>query len=340
MKEMNALVYPVSFVPADVVKLLSPLFDMVELILPSDLNLAKTENLLGEYGNRVKLNAFATGEPDQEGRYRAIIKDFKSWAAQIGLGIGTTASALYESVQSGVPQDIQAITQAIKGRSEEDPLLEARIFLEFALEYDLEQQELERELRDISKKAERIETIMAGPEKELEGQQYGVTPHAMEPFYRRTTQVKRRLEAWYNLYVARADEISPSAMPLGIGIEVKDNIDKAYEAVMDKEPALEIARLDIAGLSSLDEEQIKRVKAAVGWITGQLSGEPDDASFKEIKQEAASLEELLPAKDLSPCLALTHYPAAKWADLLAESVKHGTRGTSGPVQANWSFYLY
>ena len=338
MKEMKALIYPVSFVPVNIVKLLEPLFDKIELLLPSDLNLDKIKMLLESVQDRVKF--IYPPNPDQQDNYNNIIKDFKTWASQIGLGLGTTAAAIYESIQAGGPQEIQAITDAIKGRSEGDPLVEARAFLEFALEYDLEQEELERELKSLSKKAEDIEVLMAGPEKELDGQAYGAAPQQLEPFYRRITQPKRRLEAWYQLLHGCKDQIEGSVMPLGISIEVKDVIDKAYEAMMDKELPVEIARLNISAIPDLDTEKQANIKMRIGWIAEQLTSEPDDTLFKEIQQEAAELEKLLPPKDDRPCLSLTYYPNANWLDLFVKSTEHEKKDTDMILNVNWSFYLY
>lgn len=340
MKENNALIYPVSFVPAKIVEQLSILFDKLELLLPSDLNRSKIEELLGEYAKWVKLTSVPFSSEEEQDNYKAIVKDFKAWASQVGLGMGTTASALYESVTSGFTHDVQTITDAIKGRSQEDPLLEARLFLEFALEYDLEQEMLVSELKDLSKEAERIEAIMAGPGKKLDGQYYsGASPQPLEPFYRRVTQVKKRLEAWHRLYLACASKSALFTMPLGISLEVKDVIDETYESMMDKELPLEIFKIGLSGLSKLSEEEHDTVKAAIHWITSQLSTEPVDSIFKEIEQEAAKLEELLP-QDQSPCLALTHYPSVHWIELLAGKLQKEEGMPDFYTKANWSFYLY
>ncbi len=340
MKMIEALVYPVSFVPAEIVSQLSTLFNQLELLLPSDLNRAKITDLLGESARLVRLTAVPFESEKELDKYEAMMKDFKAWASQIGLGMGTTASALYESVRSGFPHDIQAITDVLKGQSRQDPLLEARLFLEFALEYDLEQELLEGELRDISKKAEKIETIMAGPDKDLEGTHYGVPPQTLEPFHRRITQVKGRLEAWFRLYMACCQKCALFASPLGVGIEVKDVIDETYESTMGKELPLEIFKIGLASLSRVDEKERETVIAAISWITSQLSEEPVEAVFKEIEQEAAKLEDMLPAQDRSLCLTLTHYPGAKWIDLMAGGSKKQKEHPFFATKANWSFYIF
>ncbi len=334
MGRLPALLYPVSYPKRHIRRYIAGFFDELHVLLPSEGR--------GEPGEMAGEDepALITHVPLPLGErlswFQSLVKDWQQWAHQLGLGPEGTDASVVEAASRMVEESIQSIMSSIKGGEEGDDYLDAQVFLELAYELDVREDELSGELQEISCREEGLKDLLAGPRVSEHGRQ-GRRPVRVEP----VVQVAKRLCAWARLF-ARWRHRPGGLCPVGEGINARDYMDSAYEA-MKRAPSYTLLSLDLSceGCTPGERGTLKQLLAS---LTGLLPGCEDPASDPGVQEAAGRINELwyrgaTPAS--GPSLVLTAYPGAGWQEVLARASRMDPSRFSpqGGDRCGFSFFL-
>lgn len=346
MNRLHSLIYPVTYTGFNIIRRLSGIFQRLTILVPAEDCTSSDQTFRPE---GIILSSVA---PSPFGErlpwFNGFIGSITGWARDVGLGKGLDSQPIGDSLKDD--ESIPAIIEALEKEGRKDPLLEAQIFLRLAHDLDQREDETERALAMLKTKETLLKDIL-----------HGVTSAPDEPgrlFLEpdettwTVSMPLKRLAAWSELW-ERADADIHEASPTGIGIDVKDLMDKAYEASA-KELAIDLLALKLPrdpsacakawpGMEKGFEDLINAVYMSAKETSQRPQREAEDA-VDRIKQEASRLsalwDSLTVGVEYGPILGLTLYPRVSFGELLFKA-----SGRPGPAsvdsgQTGWSFYLY
>ncbi len=223
--ETKTIIFPVTFPLHTNLFLLSIVFDIVKILLPSEDTTPPKINE-DEY---IKPFSIETDVPiplgDKLDWFRQTLYAWESWASQIGLGEGISAMNLVQAAKSSGESSIQDIIGSIKHSPKVDELSEAQLFLALAHKFDLHEDQLSRELEQLENAQQRIKSLLKDPIIESKEK-----PHVNIPLVKEPVNIQQRMKFWTKLFLQyKGDEI-----PTGIGLECQDIVERAYEIATSK----------------------------------------------------------------------------------------------------------
>jgi len=223
--ETKTLIFPVTFPIHTNLFLLSIVFDVVKILLPSE-DATPPQINENEY---IKPFSIETDIPiplgDKLDWFRQTLYAWETWASQIGLGEGISAINLVQAVKSSDESNIQDIISSIKHSPQVDELSEAQLFLALAHKLDLHEDQLSRELEQLESAQQRIKSLLKDSIIESKGKNKIDIPLVKEP-----VNAQQRMKFWTKLFLHyKGDEI-----PTGIGLECQDIVERAYEIATSK----------------------------------------------------------------------------------------------------------
>ncbi len=320
----KALLFPINLPPYFLTPTLRSLFDTLLILPPSRKSLKQIEETTGERGWIEALQAPWLEEADEE--FDDMVKAWRQWAGEIGLGAGTNSQLLLNATASR-SETVGSILDELKGIKKSNPILEARLTLQLALDYDLEQYKLDEEMCRLAQKEDSLRRIV-GPDKgEEEGE---LLPDSMAPSFTPVPQIEKiaeRCRAWSMCW--RACERGVPGLLLGVGLDTKDIVDKRYERLArGRSQGLPVELLDLT--MPLEKEKANRAGALLG---GLLSG-PLMATSRLKEQggdRKAACEEItetwpFKGEQIGPRLLLTIYEGVDIDTLLGGNHAEATAG--------------
>ncbi len=332
MGELSALLYPATYPKRHVRHYLSLLFDDLHLLLPSEGS--KDQVIQAAEEDEIHVEAHVPLPLGEKlDWFQSLVRDWQQWAQQLGLGQDITDASVAEAASYIMEESLQSIINSIKGPDRDDKDLEAQIFLELALELDMREDELSRDMNEIFSREETLKDLLAGPADF--GRRKGArSALRIEPL----TQGFRRLAAWARLYAKLGKDMNFS--PVGEGINTKDFIDGAYEA-LKKEPAQDILALDLSLYTRNSLPDSHALRPLIQELLQNISAAENPGKNPRIEELT---EEVLrvwrqPEQPLGPNLVLTAYPGVPWRDLLSKAARLESVPSSSNGACGYSFHL-
>ena len=318
MDQLEAILYPRCFLKTKLGSFLSLFFKQIVILSPSELDSDKIKS--NDFGH-LSLSVIpwvASPLGDEAKELDAGIKALTSWGEQLGLGQSVTFETFYSALSSSQDEEVRSVMNALKGKDQEDIIMAARAFLSLSVEADKREDELDREIELVEKRAKHISQLVEDGSLVDEKKGY----YFVEPL----SKARERLRAWARLFVSASHR--PGAWPVGESIAIKDLLDAAYEGVSGGKIAQDIMTVYLPQ----DEELIKnddlrfRSRGLFADLlevldSGCKSGDLlENGEFKELSR---ALDETLDSKKWEklqgPRLVFTFYPGVNWLDVMAEA---------------------
>ncbi|MGQ9812748.1 MAG: hypothetical protein ACUVQ2_05025 [Dissulfurimicrobium sp.] len=352
MNRLHSIIYPVTYTGFNIMRRLSGIFQRLTILIPAE-DCTSSNQVFGS--EEIILSPVAPcpfGE--RLSWFNGFIESITRWARDVGLGKGLDSQLARDFLKDD--ESIPAIIDALGKEGRKDPLLEAQIFLRLA--HDLDQQEDETELALVMLKTK---------EASLKDILHGVSSASDEPerpFHEpnettwTVSMPLKRLASWSELW-ARADADSHEALPIGISIDVKDLMDKAYESLAN-ESAIDLLALKLPRDPSTCakvwpdiEDGFEELAKAVSMLrkeAGKVPGKEAEEAICRLKEMASRLsaqwDSLTSGITYGPSLGLSLYPKTSFGELLfkASNIRLSASENSAHVahidRAGYSFYLY
>ncbi|MGB9711918.1 MAG: hypothetical protein ACP5J5_02855 [Dissulfurimicrobium sp.] len=340
MNQMHGVVYPVTYLGFNLKGHLSRMFSRLTAIIPAEDCMPFSASSDPSSMKLSYISPCPLGDRLQW--FNGFIRSITSWARDVDL----------EAINLGGLLDSESIPEIITSlkKSRKDPLLKAQILLRLAHNHDRNEDEAEESLVRLKTKEMVLKDILLG--EPAIGRGTGPDKMAQRPLATTVTVSipSKRLAAWSELWTrANLEGVSP----VGIGIDVKDLMDKAYESLTGT-PAIDLLALKLPIDPSIDVSARPEIKkgledlaAAVSLLTKETTeGLRDGAEgvADRLKQDALRLsglwDGLINGMECGPIIGLSLYPRVSFDELLlkASGGCPPTPGHNG--QTGWSFYLY
>ncbi len=318
MNQLEGILYPRCFLKTKLGAFLSFFFKQIVILSPSELDSDKIKsNDFGHLSLTVRpWVASPLGEEAKE--LDAGIKALTSWGEQLGLGQNVTFETYYSALSSSQDEEIKSVMNALKGKDHEDIIMAARAFLSLSVEADKREDELDREIELVEKRARHISELVEDSTLVDNKRDY----YFVEPI----RKARERLRAWARLFAIANSR--PWAWPIGESIAIKDLLDAAYEGLSGGRIARDIVTLYLPQ----DEELLKnddlrfRSRGLFADLLGILESgckNGDLQDNEELKELVRALDETLDSKKWEmlhgPRLVFTLYPGVTWSDVMVEA---------------------
>ncbi len=349
--QLEPLIFPVNFLRHNVIRTLELFFTRVSVICPTeDPELSPCRP--GNISTPLYINRICTSPLDKRiKKFRKMLEQMRVWGEQMGLDNKTVAESVHTDAFKPAGESISSILSSIKKKKPEDPLMRARVFLQIALENDMQDDLLDMELLQLEKKKKQLTDIMGG---DPHGEETGITPqpetappdiHGIKIL----NMPQKRLNSWMKL-AGRYEDAPLDSWPLGQSVAVKDILDKAYEKATGN-TALELLNIHLPG--ELDDPELgpklkEGISKLLDYLMKELAGGGDHKVADEelIKNICHRLEVSVDAKKSrkspGPVFNLTLYPGMHMDDLMPLAAGVKKRKKPPRLFAKWcygSFYL-
>ena len=273
------------------------------------------------------------------------------WGEQMGLDNRSVAESIHTEAFQPAAESISSILSSMKKKKVGDQLLKTRVFLQTALENDVQDDLLEIEINKLEEKRQKLTEIMGGdpheedpaariPDEPAPANLYGIKMLNMP---------QKRLKAWMKL-ANRYSDTSLDTWPIGESIAVKDIVDRAYEKATGG-MAVELLNLRLPTEIS-DPEMKPKITEGIAKLMDELKDELSRRDGSEIAQNEliknichrieVSIDHRNVEKRLGPTFNLTVYPGMHMDDLLPLAAGLKKRKKPPRLFAKWcmgSFYL-
>ncbi len=334
MAELRAILYPVTYPKRHIRGHLSRFFKEIHVLLPSEKNVTGSVANGDNAGIAPVIAHVPVPLGDRREWFEAILKDWQQWASQIGLGREGTDAAVMEAASYAMEESLQSIVASIKGTEQDDEDLKARLFLELALELDMREDELSSDLHEVAFREKKLKDLLAGPagpgRQKAQNNREAVAPLA---------QGKRRLRAWARLYAQWKD--APELCPVGEGINIKDEMDQAYESLR-RQPAVEILSLDMSSPAPEDPTACDQARSIMMKLVKKIQKAECHGGHREDVEDLCRKIQVAwgGSEDApGPRLVLTAYPGITWQGLLKAVARLDTSVETAEEACGYSFYL-
>ncbi len=349
--QLEPLIFPVNFLRHNVIRTLELFFKRVSVIcLTEDPELSPC--MPGNISSPLYINRICPAPLEKGlGKFRKMLEQMRVWGEQMGLDNKTVAEAVHTDAFKPAGESISSILSSIKRKKADDPLLRARIFLQIALENDMQDDLLEMELLKLEKKKKQLTDIMGGdPHDEETGLTMPPDSAAANIHgIRMLNMPQKRLNAWMKL-AGRYAGASLDSWPLGQSVATKDLLDKAYEKATGN-TASELLNIHLPG--EIDDTEpgtklMEGVSKLLDYLMKELAdgGDQEIAHDELIKNICHRLEvSVNPKKSMrspGPVFNLTLYPGMHMDDLMPLAAGVKKRKKPPRLFAKWcygSFYL-
>lgn len=227
---MNPLIFPITYLEPSLLRILSIFFKTATVLLPAERIFKATDsNIDADISVMLKEETpFLLNNRLED--FKATLKALQNWGSGIGLDVRFSAQALLQ-LEKSTAEMTHNIISALKG-SDEDDFVQALLLLGLAHERDRTDAEVNMDMTMLEQKQNLIRLALNGatdlPElPELHNAHDAQTPSARLIPYQPPENIYARLKPWAML----AKHFSNAqAVPLGIGIDLKDRFDVACEA--------------------------------------------------------------------------------------------------------------
>ena len=348
---IEPLIYPVNYLRHNTINALSLIFKSVSVLSPTEdeeLSPAMAPGMsTGMYVHRI-----VTSPLDKKlKRFRKILEQMRTWGRQMGLDNKSVAESVHTDAFQPASESISAILSSIKKKKVEDPLLKTRVFLQVALENDMQDDLLEIEIKRLEEKRHKLTEIMGGDPHEEEPSAAIPTEPPPPHLYgiKMLNMPEKRIKAWMKL-ANRYKDVPLDTWPLGESIAVKDIVDRAFEKATGT-TAVEILNLRLPP-EVTDPGLKQKLTDGMAKLVDELKDEltkrdgNDIARNELIKNICHRIEVSVDRKKLEkrpgPTLNLTVYPGMHMDDLLPLAAGLKKRKKPPRLFADWcmgSFYL-
>ncbi len=320
---LNALVYPATFPRRHTARRLSQVFDRLTVLLPA-------ENLTVTLPDDLPIDTIVPSP--LEGRlswFDRLIKDWKAWAQETGLGTGVTAQVLLRTWKHSSAESFEEIMASLNKKDVSDPLLEARILLRIAHEVDEEDDRLDRELASVSGLEKDLRAALQG-----ETLDEGIPIDTGLPSIPPLDRPEPRVRAWSE--IACRAELN-GLLPVGEGMDVKDLLDRAYEDLAPGSFPHDLMRIRLPlalDVRPMDEPEIRKTFVSLVRALVEKGDETPEAAFDLEKR----LSELTQIHGEGPELRLTVYTKRSFQEVLSRAAGRPWKKAETP-QTGFSFFL-
>ncbi len=321
--DLNALLYPATFPRRHTARRLSQVFDRLTVLLPA-------ENLTVTHFDDLPIDTIVPAP--LEGRlswFDRLIKDWKAWARETGLGTGVTAQVLLKTWKHGSAESLEEIMASLSGKDVSDPLIEARILLRLAHEIDEEDDRLDLELASVSRLEKDLRASLQG-----ESADEGLPRDAGLPSIPPLDRPGPRIRAW-NEIACRAE--LNELLPVGEGMDVKDLLDRAYEDLVPGSFPHDLMRIRLPlalDVRPMDEPDIRKTFVSLVHSLIEKGEETPEAAFDLEKR----LSDLSRIHGEGPEFRLTVYSKRSFQEVLSRAAGRPWKKAETP-QTGFSFFL-
>ena len=337
MDQLHGIIYPITYPGLNVRARLAQVFDRISVLVPVE-DIIPDVSAEGPPGLDM---SFIASSPlgERLSWFNGFMKSIIGWGQEMGLGTAINAQSVLEASLSE-DESTLSIMKAMKKDVCKDALLEAQVFLRLAHEFDQREDELGRVLGEIEMKENVLGGILHGP---VSGS-YTPGSEVRGPAIAPLSMPLKRLSAWYELWQRYK---GPAGWPVGIGIDVKDLMDKAYEKIASA-PATDIVCLKLPPDPSIRPGTRPEIRQGLTELIKAVSSQPQKALQEVMNNLSSKADELsqqwlklTDGLDDGPTLALGIYPGVSFVRLVpAVSGKAHDLAPGGKDVIGWSFYLY
>jgi len=349
--QIEPLIYPVNYLRHNTVNALSLMFKRVSILTPTEdeeLSPAKAPDFTTPlYVHRI----IPSPLEKRIKRFRKILERMRLWGEQMGLDYKSVAESIHTDAFQPVEESISSILSSMKKKKVENQLVKTRVFLQLALENDMQDDLIDIEINKLEEKRKKLKEIMGEDSSEKD------IPVSMpaEPGAARLYGVKmlnmpgKRLKAWMKL-ANRYSDTPLDTWPIGESIAVKDIIDRAYEKATGR-MAVELMHLRLP--SEISDPELKpKLQEGISKLIDELRDELSKTGGDDIAQNEliknichrieVSMGQGMTEKRPGPTFNLTVYPGMHMDDLLPLAAGLKKRKKPPRLFAKWcmgSFYL-
>lgn len=318
MGKWRALLYPLTYPRQVTLSCLAQVFDSVSILLPAED--AAVPFSSSQETPPLEIIPFVPAPlGDRLAWFREVVRDWESWARDMGLGQGVSAASLLHSAAEESEGSVQSIVAALRGNIERAPLLESRLLLTLAHNLDQHEADLEEDLTALTVKEGQLQELIRGrdSEPEVEWASSGKTgPSLATPVLS-----EERVRAWARLWAAGAPA---GGWPVGEGIVVKDVLDEAYESLQPGFVAVDLLHLPLPEERHLRPGREPSIRELLAQLLELLpSTKGDDLAPGGVAQDLAKAvdsawKEVVGGVTGGPTLVLTAYLNCQWSTVLAK----------------------
>ncbi len=348
--QIAPLIYPVNYLRHNVINTLSLMFSSVNVLSPTDDEELSPVKAPG-FSTPLYIHRIAPSPPEKKKRFRKILREMKVWGEQMGLDNKSVAESIHTEAFQPAAESVSSIFSSIKQKKTGQAMLQTRLFLQIALENDMQDDLLELEIKKLEEKKKKLTEIMGD---ELPEEETGISlPHeeTRPDLYgiKMLNMPERRLKAWMRL-ANHYDDTPLDTWPLGESIAIKDILDRAYEKATGK-IAKEILNLQLP--REIEDPALKsKLSDGVMKLMDELRDELSQRDGSDIEENALiknichRIEVSVDAKEAQkhpgPRVNLTIYPGMHMDDLLPLAAGLKRRKNPPKLFSKWcygSFYL-
>ncbi|NIA08272.1 MAG: hypothetical protein GWP10_00485 [Nitrospiraceae bacterium] len=342
MDKLHGLLYPTCYLRQGTMLRLAQVFSRLILLIPTEDTHILPYRPLDNCPMEIEPIA-PVPMGDRLGWFADLISNWKFWAKEMGLGKKISAFTLMSAAADKQEEEsVQTILSAIKKDVKAtDPLLNAQIFLQLALDLDRREDELHIDLDRLAVQEDRLKLILQGPERPTK------SPGSIEldPMIAPLSMARERLKAWTVLWQKFTDKRS---WPIGESVASKDLLDTVYGGLQPK--VLPIDLLDLALPPDPDirpgesEEICNMLTAIIDAIPkATIQDINGEGKIQELVREIGQKwEKFTGSQAPGPRLKLTVYPQKTWEEVLlkANNLEPRDNQTGSLITNGWSFFLY
>ena len=236
---MYALLFPTSYVKNTLRDTLSPLGIKFAVLMPTEKSPVIQETRETELSQRhtdeiKRIHPAPLGSKLKA--FEGIIKSYLTWAQHIDLGRSMHAEELGR-FQVDDPESVQALIKSIKTETKGDYRIDAQIFLELALIFDIQHDSLEQDLAYIRKRESLVHMLMDGSTSDDSHGPGALQFMRLPPL----SQPVRRLAKWSELFL-QLRQLDFFDVFFGEGREIRDIMDERYEKASEGNIPIEVLK--------------------------------------------------------------------------------------------------
>ena len=339
MSNLHGLLYPATYLRKNTMERIAQVFSKLTVLVPTED--VDSTAFPSSSNSSMTINTAAPAPlGDRLDWFTDLIRNWKAWAEEMGLGEKFPASALLTSA-TGEEESVLAILNALKDKEEPDPLLEAQIFLHLAFDLDRREDELRIALDEVAVREDKLKSILQDPDKPTDP---SVPPkNAHTPMIEPLSRAKEHLKAWAMLW----DKLPAGELWLiGESIAIKDLLDSAYEALRPGACPVDLLNLilplDPAKRPGESEDLRTKLTAIIETISQEgLQDVIKDGKIQTLAEQIElSWTDTIANQIPGPTLNLTLYPDTSFDEVLSKQTNLNLyKKAESHQKIGWSFFL-
>lgn len=348
---IEPLIFPVNFLRHNSINTLSLLFSRVNIICPTENEDLSPCSAPGT-GDRLYINRVITSPlGKKQKKFRGLLDQMRRWGKQMGLDNRSVAESIHTEAFKPAIESITSILTSMREKKTQDPLLKTRLFLQIALENDMQDDLLAIEVKTLEKKQHDLTAIMGGtphktdPSISMAPERFPANPYGIKML----NMPAKRIKAWMKLANRYQDE-PLQTWPVGESIAAKDIMDRAYEKATGH-VAIDLMNIQMPA-ETYAPDLGKKLKDGMSKLMDNIREELDHNDGADIihndliknicKRIEVSIDPRKVQKNPGPTFNLTMYPGMHMDDLLPMAAGLKKRKTPPRLFNRWcmgSFYL-